>query len=485
MKAKKIIISVLLLILFICIGNCVYATTISFSNNTPQVGDSIEIKVSVPNVHTSTVYANVSGAGISGQIKVVGGDLMGNKQTFSNSITVKPTEVGKIIVSVTSDSSAVADGQYVNVAASESVSVSEPPATPTDPEILPTTPSTPTQPTTPTTPTQPATPTLSSNAILSDLGITPHDFSGFSKNPTKEDWYATVPNDVTSVNVYAKPGEGGTILSGTGTKTLVEGKNKLTVTVRSADQSKTKVYIIWVTREVAEGEITPNTDENVADTTSDEILIGLGKLEITGMTLSPEFSTNEYKYTVEGIIDNIKTLSDFKELITAEANFEGASIEVTSDDEEFKVGRNKIIIIVKDTDGREIAIYNIVLKLKSSDTAAGIIEIEDDKEEKLNIGKILLIIIIPVIIIYSIIITIIVYKQRKILEVNGLIKKEDDYEEFDWNNKTEDIKTEINSEKDEEKKKNLDEFLGQKSAEFEAEEKDFETRKSRGGKRFQ
>ena len=477
MKIKKIIISILFLIIFICIGNSSYATTIEFSKSDPEVGDDITIKVTVQNVHTVTVFANVEGAGISKQqIEVVGGDMMGNKQTFSNSITVKPTEVGTIKVSVTDDSRAIADGQDVNVAASEFVSVSEPPSTPTDPG-----------PTTPTTPTQPTTPTLSSNAILSDLGIKPHDFSGFSKNPTKEDWYATVPNDVTSVNVYAKPGEGGTILSGTGTKTLVEGKNKLTVTVRSADQSKTKVYIIWVTREVAEGEITPNTDENVADTTSNEILIGLGKLEITGMTLSPEFSTNEYKYTVEGIIDNIKTLSDFKELITAEANFEGASIEVTSDDEEFKVGRNKIIITVKDTDGREIAIYNIVLKLKSSDTAAGIIEIEeeDEEKEKINIGKILLIIIIPVIIIYSIIITIIVYKQRKILEVNGLIKKEDDYEEFDWDNKIEDNKVEINSEENEEKKKNLDEFLGQRVSEFEADGKDFETKKSRGGKRFQ
>ena len=55
MKVKKIIISILFLILFICIGNCAYATTISFSNNRPKVGDSITITVSVPNVHTHTL----------------------------------------------------------------------------------------------------------------------------------------------------------------------------------------------------------------------------------------------------------------------------------------------------------------------------------------------------------------------------------------------------------------------------------------------
>ena len=242
MKAKKIIISIILfLISFICIENCVYATTIEVSNDSPKVGDSIKITVSVPNVHAATVFADISGAGISGQIKVVGGDMMGNKTTLSNSITVTPTSAGTITVSITSDSTAVADGQYVNVAAFRLITVSE--STPVVPPSEPTTP-----------------PIKSSNAKLKILGIKPNDFPGFNAN--NQVYEVTVPNDVLEVEVYATAQDPKATISGTGIKKLDEGVNALKVVVTAEDGITKNTYIILVTRQVAEEEITLIGDVN-------------------------------------------------------------------------------------------------------------------------------------------------------------------------------------------------------------------------------
>ena len=458
MKAKKILFSILFLILIICIGNSVYATTISFSNESPQVGDSVKITVSVPNVHTADVTAVVSGAGTSGQIKVVGGDMMGNKTTLSNSITVKPTSAGTITVSITSSSNAVADGQYVNVAASRSITVSTPPPPPVvDPE-----PNKPSAPTTPTDPTTPTTPTKSSNAKLKNLGIRPNDFSGFRANTKR--YEVTVPNNVSQVEVYAAAQDAKATVTGTGVKKLTEGSNNLSVVVTAEDGSK-ETYTIIVTRKVEEGEITPNTDDNAIDENAEnDITSGLSKLEVTGLTFTPEFDTNEYKYTIEGKLEDFKSVEEFKKLISTEANFEGAKIEITSEEEEFKVGRNKILITVKDSDGREIAIYTIVLKLtEKEDTMVGKVEENKDiKEEKNNIewNKIIVISAIVLMAIYSIVVSIIAYKQREILELNGLVEgKEDDDENY---NPFEEIKNkqEITEESEEEiRKRKIDEFL--------------------------
>ena len=69
-------------------------------------------------------------------------------------------------------------------------------------------PTNPEQPTTPTQPeekpTEPAKPTeeeKSSEARLSNLGIRPNDFTGFTKN--KYEYDVEVPNDVSKVEVYA------------------------------------------------------------------------------------------------------------------------------------------------------------------------------------------------------------------------------------------------------------------------------------------
>ena len=111
---KRLIILFGFLLVLITFNQKVEATSISFSNNNPKVGEAVTVTVSVPNVHTAQVYANVTGPGISTTINVAGGDLAGNKSTISNSATVTPTATGTISVSINSNSNAVADGNYVS-----------------------------------------------------------------------------------------------------------------------------------------------------------------------------------------------------------------------------------------------------------------------------------------------------------------------------------------------------------------------------------
>src|SRR5699024_714874 len=76
--------------------------------------------------------------------------------------------------------------------------------------------------TNPQTPTQPTTTsnntTKSNNANLGNFGIRPNDITGFT--PSKTEYSTTVPNNVTSIEVYATKGQSGQTITGTGTKEL-------------------------------------------------------------------------------------------------------------------------------------------------------------------------------------------------------------------------------------------------------------------------
>ena len=136
--------------------------------------------------------------------------------------------------------------------------------------------------------------TTDSAPTLSNLGIRPNDFKGFT--PGKKQYSVTVPADCTSIEVYASSKNG--TVSGTGTKTLKNGTNRFDVTVSNG--SKKTTYTILVTKKSDEdGETPPNTiDEENPDETIQEG-IGLASLEIEGYTLDKEFKTDLYEYTVK------------------------------------------------------------------------------------------------------------------------------------------------------------------------------------------
>lgn len=130
----------------------------------------------------------------------------------------------------------------------------------------------------------------SSNASLINLGMNPNDFKGFK--PWIYTYNVTVPNDVESVNVYAKTQDTkAKITSGIGSHNLDIGSNDISVIVTAEDGS-TQTYTINVTREEkAEEEVEDNPTSQIEQNEYD-----LKKLEIKGYKLSPEFSGNTYEY---------------------------------------------------------------------------------------------------------------------------------------------------------------------------------------------
>ena len=123
-KIKRNLLCIIFFLIILFINNKVKATNITISPTNPKVGDTVTVTVSVPNVNTVDVTANVSGV-VSGNIKVVGGDLSGAAKSYSNSAQYKCDKEGTISVSVTSNSTAVLNGNYVGVSANKSVNVSK------------------------------------------------------------------------------------------------------------------------------------------------------------------------------------------------------------------------------------------------------------------------------------------------------------------------------------------------------------------------
>ncbi len=206
---------------------------------------------------------------------------------------------------------------------------------------------------------------------LSNLGITPHDFTGFS--PSKTSYTVNVPNDCTTINLYATSKNG--TVSGTGSKTLKEGTNKFAVTVSNDAGSKT--YYVSVVRKTADGTEPPNViDEETPDETEtpeeQQDGIGLATLEIPGYELDKEFKSDVYAYTIK-VKKQLteEELEALKEKIVATANVENVQVNIItniSDD-----GIATITIIVKD-DEKEYAKYVITFEVEKEDTkVAGII----------------------------------------------------------------------------------------------------------------
>ena len=349
MSIKKIILSIIFFLGIILIGSYAKATTISINPTNPKVGDTVTVTVTVPNVHTSTVTADVTGV-VSGTIKVVGGDMAGNPSTYSQSASYYCSKEGTINVKITDDSSAVLNGQYVNVGASTSAKVSAKASNSDGSQSNGSGSSSGSSSSGSTSgsSTTEAQEKESSNANLSNLGIRPNDFSGFTPGTTT--YNVTVPEDVESVEVYATAQDSGATISGTGNKTLEYGENALSVVV-TAEDGTTKTYTINVTRE-GEG-----TDGET------EVVNGLSSITIGDLQLSPSFQTDVYEYTVKYIGEdtslNIETV----------ATDPSYTVEIVGN-EELKEGENTITILVSDSEGNNVATYQLTVNKSLVDEEA-------------------------------------------------------------------------------------------------------------------
>lgn len=413
MSIKKLLLSCILFLGVILVSGYVKATTISINPTNPKVGDTVTITVSVPNVHTSTVTANVSGA-VSGTIKVVGGDLSGNPSTYSNSASYYCSKEGTINVAITSDSSAVLNGEYINVGASTSVKVtSASSGSGSSSGSSSGSNSNSSSGNSSQTDSKPAE--KSSNANLSNLGIKPNDFTGFKSGTTT--YNVTVPNEVDSVEVYATKADSKAKITGTGTKSLQEGENALSVVV-TAENGNTKTYTINVTREAAKEE--ENTEEEI------EAKKGLTSISINNLELNPEFATDVYEYTVKYIGE--ETSLDITTVPT-DANYK---TEILGN-EELKEGENIVTILVTDAEGNNIATYQLIV---NKELKAEVVENTEEKTTNDDFQKMIVIAGgIAVLIIILILIIIIRHKRNKAYaeEFSGVpfskLKDEDeDYE---------------------------------------------------------
>ena len=225
----------------------------------------------------------------------------------------------------------------------------------------------------------------SSNANLSNLGIRPNDFSGFTPGTTT--YNVTVPEDVETVEVYATAQDSGATISGTGNQTLEYGENALNVVV-TAEDGTIKTYTINVTRE-GEGETEEGEDT--------ETVSGLSNITIGNLELTPSFKTDVYEYTVKYIGEN--TSLDIQTVATDPSY----TVEILGN-EELKEGENIITILVADSEGNNVATYQLTVNKSLVDEEALAREEQERQQQEqrkmfMIAGGIILLILIIVIII--------------------------------------------------------------------------------------
>ena len=474
---KRIIIIEIVLLFIISLTSISYAASASISASSQNVTTGTPVTI------TGSVTAggwNLKLSGNGDSKGLVGNTSVTDNASASASISFTPNSAGTYTFKLSGDITDYYTEKTENVDKSITITVTEASAEPAAPE-------------TPSTPAAPAPSGKSSNANLTNLVVQPVDFTGFRSGKTSG-YTVTVGNDVTEVKIIPTLADSKAKYSISGNKDLKEGTNIVKVTVTAEDGTK-KTYQVNVIRQVADGEITPNSIE---DTTGLEegAPVGLSKLEIEGYKLSPEFKIDVYEYTLKLEEPKIKTLEEFKALLTMEATFEEAVIEVLGPEEFDLEGENKIIISISDQDGREIAEYKIIL-----DYSPEVIEevedeeiIEDGSKIKnflIDFIKSKIFLVSLDILLFIIALTFIIkyYKQRRILKENGLIPEdEEEYDEYDENieyRNTEtgdDVLEKDVEDKKEEKKNYINELFEGKQTDFDVSEKDYKKRRNKHGK---
>lgn len=142
-----------------------------------------------------------------------------------------------------------------------------------------------------------------------------------------------------------------------------------------------------------------NTSNTAKIQDKDDEEEGLESLKIEGAEISPEFKTDEYNYTVKYIGEDKKLQI---EAIATETYYE---VEITGN-KDLKEGENLITILVSDTNGKNVATYQLTVNKSLVDEEAIAKEEAKNQEIQKNIaiiiscvvGAIIVLIIIIVIV---------------------------------------------------------------------------------------
>lgn len=199
----------------------------------------------------------------------------------------------------------------------------------------------------------PNTTAKSSNNYLSSLKVSEGTLSPEFNFRTYQ-YTVNVGKEVESIKVTASAEHNKAKVSGTGTKTLKPGENKINVTVKAED-GKSRTYTIVVNK--------PTEEE------PQEVKVMLKSLVVKGvieteegeetleLPFTPDFASDVFEYEI--LLD--EALEDIIRLdIEAIGEQEDYTIDI-SGNEEITEGENIVTITVKSKDGQNVATYKILV----------------------------------------------------------------------------------------------------------------------------
>lgn len=222
------------------------------------------------------------------------------------------------------------------------------------------------------------------NKYLESLSIEGYELLPTFNKSTFE-YTVIIPNDVTTLEIEAKPEVEGAIVRISGNKNLTKKENKITVSV-TAINGTVRSYTILAIKEP-------------------EVNLKLSSLQIDGIDLNPQFNENTYFYTSSIEDTELTSLN-----VTAKANDENAKVEIIGANN-IQDGNNLINIILSNDD--ETTVYQVNLEVdmlgEKEKEAGNVITRIRNIMKYTTIGIASLVVII----ILAIIISIIVHKCRK------------------------------------------------------------------------
>lgn len=223
----------------------------------------------------------------------------------------------------------------------------------------------------------------SSNNYLKSLNVSSGDFT-FNKKTLNYSF--TVPNEVTSLKVFAAAEDTKSTVSGVKTYNLKEGLNKITITV-TAENKQTRTYTLQVTRIV----------KNITKETNNK----LESLEITNYQINFDPETTIYNLTIE----NEKSLNIIPKVQ------DSTSSVVVNGNENLKDGSViKLVVTAVDGSTKEYIIniskneeVNNNDKKDDNQNDNNVVKVNENRKLQIIIGVASLLVIVVVVILFVVI----------------------------------------------------------------------------------
>ncbi|MDD2376430.1 MAG: cadherin-like beta sandwich domain-containing protein [Clostridia bacterium] len=343
-KLKKISI-LMVLILTICTLNNVYGISATLSPNVNSIlqGNTFTVNVSLSSDVCGAVY-NVSYD--TSKLELVGGSDLSiawveGDNNVSYTFKAKSTVTGSASINL---SGTVSDTDFKKSPTSSSKTV-----TITAPVVV--------TPVVVTPVVTPTTTTASSDATLKGLRVSEEGLSPNFKSSTLN-YSIAIGKNVNNITVTATPNDSKATFYVSGNTGLVDGDNKIYITVTAADKKTKKTYSIVATK---------SADPDKANAYLENLIIDNSKF-------SPEFSAEVLEYNSENIKAEVEKLE-----IRAFPKIKAAKVEITGNDKLVE-GENIIKVKVTAVDGTTTKEYTIKVTKEALPVIASTVNIYDETD---------------------------------------------------------------------------------------------------------